>query len=407
MLTSLQIKGFKPLNTIYRKADINGLYLTIYPNGNKKWEFRFNSPILNKRRTLRVGDFQYLSLSDARSEVIKFNQMLEQGIDPIEEKQSRQFDIQQQAEEQFQFDNRINFSQLYHEFVVFCTSSFGGSQPRWMPYTQQKHDERFSNHVLPFIGAMAVEDITEEHITSILLAIQERGTLSIRDKVKQVLSAVFQYGFDKKYCQKDVMKFLPVSIFAKQEVKHFKHLTTDSELSEFLYQTSNIQASFEVVCAIRLGIMFFLRPSELVGLRWEDIDFHEGVAVVFSTKIQKSHVVPLSNQAKEVLTMLYGLTGHSPYVFLSSYGNGNHISRDSLGNALRRAGIVNIHPHGFRHTASTMLNNMGFGSDAIELQLSHKTQGVRGIYNKAQKLDERRSLMQAWSDHLQKLGWRI
>lgn len=171
--------------------------------------------LLSKRRSLRIGDFQYLSLSDARSEVIRFNQMLAEGIDPIDERQSHQFKIQQQAEEKFQFDNRINFSQLYHEFVVFCTSSFGGSQPRWMPYTQQKHDEHFSNHVLPVVGAMAVEDITKEHITSILLAIQERGTLSIRDKVKQVLSAVFQYGFDKKILSKRCYEILACIDFCK------------------------------------------------------------------------------------------------------------------------------------------------------------------------------------------------
>ncbi|NCO14988.1 MAG: hypothetical protein GW898_11550 [Thiomicrospira sp.] len=75
-----------------------------------------------------------------------------------------------------------------------------------MPYTQQKHDERFTNHVLPFIGGMPVEEITEDDITNLLLAIQARGTLSIRDKVKQVLVAIFQYAFDKKYCQKNVMK---------------------------------------------------------------------------------------------------------------------------------------------------------------------------------------------------------
>lgn len=407
MLTTLQVKGFKPLAIVYRKADINGLYLTIYPNGNKKWELRFVSPATNKRRSLRIGDFQYLSLSDARNEVIRLNQVLSQGIDPIEAKQAEELQVQQQAQAQYQLMNRVTFAQLYNEFGKFCTSSFGRGEPRWMPYTQQKHDERFANHVLPFIGDKAVEDVTEDDITSLLMAIQARGTLSIRDKVKQVLSSVFQYAFDKKYCDKNVMKFLPVSIFAKKKVNHFKHITTDKELRVFLSQTSNIQASLEVVCAIRLGIMFFLRPSELVGLRWAGVDFKQKEVVVYSSKIKQLHTVPLSTQAIELLTMLYGLTGHSPYVFLSSYNNGSHISRDSLGNALRRHGITNIHPHGFRHTASTMLNEMGFSADAIELQLSHKVQGVRGVYNKAQKLDDRRALMQAWADHLQELGWAI
>lgn len=406
MLTALQIKGFKPRVGVYRKADIKGLYLTVYPNGKKKWEFRFVSPAYNKRRTLRLGDVEFLSLSDARDEVLVLNKMLYQGLDPIEEKRKVELERKQQSEIEYRFNNRITFAQLYEEFATFCSTSFGGSLPRWMPYTRQKHDERFGNHVLPYIGVKAVEDITEDDITEILLAIQARGTLSIRDKVKQVLSAVFQFAFDKKYCQKNVMKFLPVSVFVKPEVNHFKHLTTDIELKDFLYQISNINASYEVACAIKLGIMFFLRPSELVGIRWADVDFNERVANVYSSKIKQNHLVPLSDQSIELLLNLQSFTGHSEYVFLSSYNQNCHISRDSLGNALRRHGIMNIHPHGFRHTASTMLNEMGFNGDAIELQLSHKTLGVRGIYNKAQRLDERKSLMQAWADHLVKLGWK-
>lgn len=406
MLTALQIKGFKPSRGVYRKADINGLYLTVYPNGKKKWEFRFVSPTNSKRRTLRLGDLDFLSLSQARDEVFALNKMLCQGLDPIEEKRKLEFEKKKELEIEQRLNSRIIFAQLYEEFAAFCSTSFGGNAPRWVPYTRQKHDERFGNHVLPYIGVKAVEDITEDDITEILLAIQSRGTLSIRDKVRQVLSSVFQFAFDKKYCQKNVMKFLPVSVFIKQEVNHFKHLTTDVELRDFLYQISNLNASFEVTCAIKLGIMFFLRPSELVSLRWVDVDFNERLANVYSSKIKQNHLVPLSDQAIELLLNLRSFTGHSQFVFLSSYNPYSHISRDSLGNALRRHGITNVHPHGFRHTASTILNEMGFNGDAIELQLSHKTLGVRGIYNKAQRLDERRSLMQAWADHLVKLGWK-
>lgn len=406
MLTALQIKNLKPETRVYRKPDYNGLYLTVYPNSNKKWEYRYTSPITNKRRTYRIGDQAIVSLSQARNESIRLKQLISQGIDPVDQKREAEFQKQQEAQIQQQLDNRKTFVQVYEEFANFCTTSFGGSSARWTDYTRQKHDERFANHVLPEIGEIPVEEVTEDHIVSILLAIQKRGTLSIRDKVKQVLNALFQYAFDKKYCNKNVMKFLPESIFVKPEVNHFKHLTTDKELSQFLRQLSSAQASFEVLCAIRLGVMFFLRPGELVGMRWDEVDFTEGVVTVFSSKIKKEHIVPVSDQARQLLMNLNHFTGHSPYVFLSSYGSGRyrHISRDSLGNTLRRSGIDYIQPHGFRHTASTMLNEMGFDSDVIELQLSHKISGVRGVYNKAQKLRERKALMQAWSDHLQQLG---
>lgn len=253
MLTALQIKNFKPESIVYRKSDMNGLYLAIYPNGHKKWDFRYTSPVSNKRRTFRVGDQAFMSLSDARSEVIRLHPMISQGIDPVDQKREVEFQNQQQLQRQQKFDNRIKFFQLYHEFAGFCTTSFGGAGARWTDYTRQKHDERFVNHVLPEIGELPVEEVTENHIVSVLLAIQERGTLSIRDKVKQVLNALFQYAFDKQYCNKNVMKFLPESIFVKSEVNHFKHLTTDKELGLFLRQLSNVHASFEILSAI----MFF------------------------------------------------------------------------------------------------------------------------------------------------------
>ena len=120
-------------------------------------------------------------------------------------------------------------------------------------------------------------------------------------------------------------------------------------------------------------------------------------------KMKRVFVIPLSNQAISILESLVPYTGHTDYVFYSSYRTGRPISTESLGNALRRNGIDEINPHGFRHTASTALNEMGFDADEIELQLSHVVKGTRGVYNKAEKIPQRMKLMQAWADHLDEL----
>lgn len=144
MLTALQIKNLKPETRVYRKPDYNGLYLTVYPNSNKKWEYRYTSPITNKRRTYRIGDQAIVSLSQARNESIRLKQLISQGIDPVDQKREAEFQKQQEAQIQQQLDNRKTFVQVYEEFANFCTTSFGGSSARWTDYTRQKHDERFA-----------------------------------------------------------------------------------------------------------------------------------------------------------------------------------------------------------------------------------------------------------------------
>ncbi|CAN8141190.1 hypothetical protein THIOSC15_2840007 [uncultured Thiomicrorhabdus sp.] len=95
------------------------------------------------------------------------------------------------------------------------------------------------------------------------------------------------------------------------------------------------------------------------------------------------------------------LTAGTDYVFCTPYGGRNApINRDSLSNALRNNGIDSVSPHGFRHTASTALNNLGFEGEEVEIQLSHTIKGTRGVYNSADKLQQRKRLLQAWSDYL-------
>jgi integrase len=82
------------------------------------------------------------------------------------------------------------------------------------------------------------------------------------------------------------------------------------------------------------------------------------------------------------------------------------MSDNTLNAALRRLGNSSDEQtaHGFRTMASTLLNEQGFPPDVIELQLAHSERNkVRAAYNKAQRLPERRKMMQAWADYLDAL----
>jgi len=158
--------------------------------------------------------------------------------------------------------------------------------------------------------------------------------------------------------------------------------------------------------ALRITPLLFQRPSEIRQMLWSDIDFEskEWRYLVTKTKIQ--HIVPLSDQAIKILEEVKQVTSTSVYVFPSSRNDGRPMSDNAVRTALRTLGYTNddMCPHGFRTTASTLLNEQGWSPDAIERQLSHMPKDqVRAAYNRAQYLDERRRLMQSWANYLDQL----
>jgi integrase len=123
-------------------------------------------------------------------------------------------------------------------------------------------------------------------------------------------------------------------------------------------------------------------------------------------KMAFPHIVPLSPQVLSMLEQMRRISGDREYVFPGVANPREGISPDSLRMALRRLGIDKdtLTTHGLRHTASTQLHEQGFNSDAIERQLSHGDKNkIKATYNHAQYLDERRDMMNKWSDFLTKI----
>ena len=164
--------------------------------------------------------------------------------------------------------------------------------------------------------------------------------------------------------------------------------------------------SFVVKTALQLLPMVFVRSGELRGARWDEIDLEQSMWVIPARRVKRPkngpHKVPLSTQAVKLLRELHPLTGSGALIFPSPTSNGKSISENTLNSALVRLDISRDEhvPHGFRHTASTLLNEQRYDSDLIEIQLHHGTEGIRGIYNKAEYIELRKKMMQEWSDYL-------
>jgi integrase len=153
--------------------------------------------------------------------------------------------------------------------------------------------------------------------------------------------------------------------------------------------------------------MLFVRPGELRRMEWSELDLDEAIWRIPADKMKMrdSHIVPLSKQALKVLESLHAHSGSGSFVFPSLQTKDRPMSENTINGALRRLGYNHDEhvAHGFRSTASTLLNEQGYDPDVIELQLAHKARGVRAVYNRAVRLEERKTLMQKWSNYLDKI----
>lgn len=398
-LTDTAIRKAKAMGKTQKMPDGKGLRLEITPAGSKIFKYRFK--IQGKDSDFVIGEYPTISLAEARVLRDEARALVKQGINPNDQRRK------QKAEDQAELvkPDLMTFKQLYDEFAQFKTTSFGDREPDWQEDTLHKHDLRFNKHVFPVLGDKPLIHITEDDLEDCLLQVQNHGTLVNRNKIKTVFNLLFKYAKGKRYIDRDIAKYVSDALFVKHESKHYKHVTTESDLKSLLVKLSSIKATYEVRSCLELAMLTFARPNEVAGLKWSEVNFAENYIEkeAGSMKQRRSFIIPLSTQSLNILELLHPVTSHTDYVFYSSYGTGRSISTASLTNALRRNGIGEVNPHGFRHTASTALNELGFNADEIELQLSHVIQGVRGVYNKAEKLKQRFALMQAWADYLDTL----
>lgn len=187
---------------------------------------------------------------------------------------------------------------------------------------------------------------------------------------------------------------------------HFPAITEPKPLGQLLRDIDNYGGNLVVRTALQIQPLIFARPANLAEAEWSEFDLGaaEWRICADKMKMNNAHIVPLSQQAVALLRDIQPLTGNSRFVFASNQGKSGseHISRESIGAAIRRMGYQGQHTaHGFRTTASTLLHEMGYLSDMIERQLAHAEQNkVKAAYNRAQHLPERRAMMQAWSDYL-------
>lgn len=389
-LSDQACKKAKPEAKPYKLTDGGGLYLLVAPTGGKLWRlaYRFGG----KQKTLALGAYPDVSLSNARERREEAKRQLAEGIDPGAAKQEAK---------------RAERLASANSFEVVAREWHAGKAKRWAKNTADKAMTHLKTHVFPEIGALPITSVKASHLLAMLRKIEAQGIAYTATRIREHCGQIFRYAVATGRAEDNPAAHL-LGAIQKPATTHRPAITDRREFGDFL-RAVRAADRFEPITrfALYFALLTFVRSQEFRFARWEEIDWQarEWKVPAHRMKVGKTlpaHTVPLSNQAIALLEDLRNLTGHTPYLFPKSKGYGAEevISENTVGKMLNNLGYQGRQcAHGFRASARSILSEQGWSFEAMERQLDHKeANGTIAAYARAQHLPERRRMMQAWAD---------
>ncbi len=385
-LSEAKIRASRPKERAYKVFDQRGLFMLVTPTGGRLWRFRYRLGGVEKLLTL--GAYPDVPLRRAREKREDARKLVADGIDPS---------AKRQAERATQVET---FEAIAKEWLELQSKMLAAE-------TMEILGTRLQSFLYPYVGSRPIASITAQELLAALRRIEARGKHETAHRVRSLAGRVFRYAVATGRAQHDVAADLKDAL-APVKSRNFASVTEPARVGELLRAIDGYTGQPITAMALKLAPLVFVRPGELRGAEWAEFDLEgaEWRIPAARMKMGEQHIVPLSRQAVAILRELHILTGSGRYVFPSLLSAERPMSDNTINAALRRLGYTSDEQtgHGFRSMASTLLNEQGFAPDVIELQLAHVERNkVRAAYNRAQRLTERRSMMQAWADLLEVL----
>ncbi len=391
LLTDLACKNAATESAKIRKLhDGQGLYLWVYEDGRKYWRLRYK--IHDKEKSLSLGVYPVVGLKQARQLAQAERVKLTINIDPSIDRQINKQKAKQVAANSFEAVSREWYTKQTHT---------------WTATHSKDVLRRLEGNVFPYIGMYPIGTIEAPQLLNMIRIIEQRGSYDLAHRVLGVCGQVFRYGVSTGRCARDPSGDLRGALTPHK--KKNQAAVKPEELPELLRAIATYERTGDrqTQLALQLLALTFVRTNELIGALWDEFDLNNGLWIVPATrmKMRNEHVVPLTQQTLNILAELKTIAGNSRYLLPGRNPN-KTISNNTLLFALYRLGYKGkMTGHGFRAVASTALNESGlFSPDAIERQLAHGEKNeVRGAYNRAEYLPERKRIMIWWSNHIEAL----
>lgn len=380
-----------------RLTDAAGLYLEVSPSGRKRWFMKVYREGGSETR-LALGSYPAVGLKAARQARDAAKALKAEGIDPVKAKlQAKALPEGQQT-----------FEQIAREW-------YSKKSPGWSSHHQTRELRNLEKDLFPGIGVQPIEALSVTDLLAQLRRIEERGSLDVAHRVLGTARGVWAYAVATGRAQRNIANDLKGAL-TPHRGRHFAAVTDPAKLGQLLRLLRSYKGGYATKAALLLAPMLFQRPTELRAARWAEFDLDGALWTIPAARMKRSqqeklngdpHYVPLPTQAVRILRQLHSLTGQGELLFPGVKARAIPISENTLRAALLTLGIgPEVQSvHGFRATARTLLaERLEFEPHLIEAQLAHAVRDANGrAYNRTTYLQQRRAMMQAWADYLDRL----
>lgn len=385
MLTDLTIRKLGIQSRAYKRADGRGLYIHVFPTGAKLWRIAYRYG--GRQKTHSLGAYPFVNLSEAREKLVEVKRLLAKGIDPAAEKR---------AERRRLVSGNSSFEAYANKFIgkrkIEGRSASTIEKYEWCLVSLPRH-----------IHQSPVTCITAKDIHTVVAGITNAGAL---DKAKRCLS--FIRNVLALAVAAGEMELNPAvqvrGAITSKPPRHHPGITSPVELGALLRNLDRTKMHEPLKMGFLLLAHTFVRPGELRFATWQEIDFKSRIWTIPAErmKMRRVHAVPLSRQVVSLLSSIADKTCPTAFILPGAKHDNRPLSENAFNQVLKRLGYAGIQSsHGFRTTASTLLNEQGFNADWIEKQLAHvHGDSIRAAYNAAEYEEGRRQMMQSWSDFL-------
>ena len=376
-LTDARCRAAKAGDKPVKLFDGGGLHLWVSSSGAKVWRWSYR--VAGKAQTMSLGPYPEVSLAAARERREEERAKLRAGTDPMAERRAVRAGVSLRQAVATYWAGRQDVTEGY------------------------RHDATrgIEAHIGPLLGDRNIATITREDLLSALNKMDEAGLASYVRKMRMWLSQVFEWAVEQGHATINPAALIrPEKAFSKVRRQGFAALRL-SAVPDFLRRLS-FEAELQSVLALRMMAYTWVRTTELRMMVWSEIEGDLWRIPAGKMKRRREHVVPLSRQALELLTVLRARCRGSDYVFPAEHTNTRPMSENAVLYLIYRMGYQGrMTGHGWRKVASTWANEHGYSPDAIERQLAHAEEDkTRATYNLAEYMPERRRMLQAWADWL-------
>ena len=384
-LTFFELKAVAAKEKPFKVSDGDGLYLLVQPNGSKLWRFRYRFAGIEKM--LALGPFPTVSLGDARAKRDDARKRLLEGIDPSVQKKLDRIAIETAA--------RKTFGLVVGEFLSNLEAN-GAARS-----TMAKNKWLLEDLAKP-LHNRPIAEITAAELLDLLKRIEKTGRRETARRLRGVMGAVFKLAVVTLRAPSDPTYALQGALL-RANSKPRAAITDERQFGALLRAIDEFGGWPTIKAALKFLALTFVRPGEVRGARRAEILFDKATWRIPGerTKTRRPHDVPLSCQALEIIKDIWPISDDGDLLFPSIRSASKPLSENALNATLRRIGFgpEEMTAHGFRATASTMLNEREFNPDAIEAALAHQHENeIRRVYNRASYWKERVVMMQAWAD---------